>query len=214
LTNKDARHLRLRGCPIGNAGAKTLTLCLEQNMSIVDLFLTDNDIGKEGLVAITDALALSNSTLISLKFDSNDVAEDGLDPFIHSLTMNSTLLVASFENNLRLVWDRLERIKIVQEMLAEKRINFELFDFVLDLIEEDVSGSNHDASTSGFVDRSVCSSYMSSTSMSVEVASQVRGALSNLKATGSRTDSVAVTMKSFRFSIYIKSFHRATKIRI
>ncbi|KAL3822383.1 hypothetical protein ACHAXA_010861 [Cyclostephanos tholiformis] len=211
--NKHVRQLWLRGCAIGNLGAKALALCLEQNMSIVDLFLADNDIGDEGLVAISDALASSNSTLISLEFDDNDVAEDGLDAFIHSLTMNSTLLVASFENNRRLALDNLKRINIVKEMLAEKRNNFELFDFVVDLNADDVSVSNLDVS-SGFVDRSVCSSYIPSTSMSVGVSSQALGAQSNLTASGDSTDSVAVKIGSFRFSIYNKSFHMAKKIRI
>jgi hypothetical protein len=211
--NTHVHQLWLRGCSIGDAAAKTLALCLEQNMSIVDLFLANNDIGDEGLVAISDALASSNSTLISLEFDDNDVGEEGLDAFIHSLTMNSTLLVASFENNPRLLWDGFKRINIVSEMLAEKRSNFELFDFVVDLNPDDVSVSALDAS-SGFMERSVYSNYMPSTSMSVGVTSQVLGAQSNLKTSGDNDDSIAVKMGSFRFSIYNKSFRSATKIRI
>ena len=211
--NTHVRQLWLRNCSMGDVGAQTLALCLEQNMSIADLFLADNDIGDEGLVAISDALASSNSTLISLEFDDNDVGEDGLDAFIHSLTMNSTLLVASFDHNPRLLWDNFKRIEIVKEMLAEKRNNFEMFDFVVDLNADDVSVSALGAS-SGFMDRSVCSSYMPSTSMSVGVTSQMLGAQSNLKTSGDSTELEAVKMGSFRFSIYNKSFRSATKIRI
>ncbi len=117
------RQLWLRGCAIGHVGAKVLALCLEQNMSIVDLFLANNDIGNEGLVAISKALATSKSTLVSLEFDDNDVAEDGLDVFICTFSMNSSLLMASFENNPRLVG---KRILIFQEMLTEKRCGLTL----------------------------------------------------------------------------------------
>ena len=213
--NTHVRQLWLRGCAIGNEGAKALALCLEQNMSIVDLFLANNGIGDEGLVAISEALATSNSTLVSLEFDDNDVAEDGLDVFIRTLSMNSSLLVASFESNPRLVWDRFKRISIVKEMLAEKRDGLELFDFVVDLNADNESVSNLDVSTQ-FQDRSACSSHMPSTSMSMGLASQARGELANLKESGGRPNAKAVKMGSFRFSIYNKAnqFRNATKVRV
>jgi hypothetical protein len=212
--NTHVRQLWLRGCAIGNEGAKALALCLEQNMSIVDLFLANNDIGNEGLVAISEALA-SNSTLVSLEFDDNDVAEDGLDVFIRTLSMNSSLLVASFENNPRLLGDSCKRISIVQEMLAEKRCGLTLFDFIVDVNADKKSVSNLDVSTR-FQDRSVCSSYMPSTSMSVGLTSEARWALANLKESGDRSDAKAVKMGSFRFSIYNKAnqFRNATKVRM
>ena len=213
--NTHVRQLWLRGCAIGNEGAKALALCLEQNMSIVDLFLANNDIGDEGLLSISEALATSNSTLVSLEFDDNDVAEDGLDVFIRTLSMNSSLLVASFENNPRLVWDNFKRISIVKEMLAEKRDGLELFEFVVDINADNESVSNLDASTR-FEVRSACSSYMPSTSMSAGLTSQARGALANLKESGDRPNANAVKMGSFRFSIYNKAnqFRNATKVRV
>ncbi|KAL3791864.1 hypothetical protein ACHAW5_002915 [Stephanodiscus triporus] len=210
--NTHVHQLWLRGCAIGDAGAKALASCLEQNMSIVDLFLAFNDIGDAGLVAISNALASSNLTLVSLELDENDVAEEGLDAFIRSLAMNSSLLVASFENNPRLVWDGFKRISIVQEMLADKRNGVELFDFVVDEDADDVSESNF----IGLVDMSECSSYMPTTNMCVRDTSQAHGGLANLKESGDRSDSVAVKMGSFRFSIYNKAnqFRRSAKIRI
>ena len=213
--NTHVRQLWLRRCAIGNEGAKALALCLEQNMSIVDLFLANNDIGDEGLVAISEALATSNSTLVSLELDDNDVAEDGLDVFIRTLSMNSSLLVASFENNPRLVWDNFKRISIVKVMLAEKRDGLELFEFVVDINADNESVSNIDASTR-FEVRSACSSYMPSTSMSAGLTSQARGAQANLKESGDRPNAKAVKMGSFRFSIYNKAnqFRNATKVRV
>lgn len=190
MDNTRVHQLWLRGCDICNTGAKALASCLEQNMSIVDLFLDDNHIGNKGLMAISDALASSNQCLVSLDLDGNDISAEGLEAFIRALSTNSSLLVASFENNpiSTTTSNGYDNVSLVQAMLTEKRSNMGLFDFVVDVHADDDSASNLDH-------MSECSSYMSSTRYT-EMGNGLEKKMEN---------GLEKTESSFRFSVYNKA---------
>ncbi|KAL7518060.1 hypothetical protein ACHAWX_002918 [Stephanocyclus meneghinianus] len=200
--NTSVRQLWLRDCNVTNVGAKSLASCLEQNMSIVDLFLGGNAIGDEGLGYICDALRGSNCTLVSLEMDDNRVTEKGVRDFIAALDVNSSVLVASFDNNV----EDAECLMQLENVLEERRKGLNLVSFVVD--PEDESEDDEEG-RSGIVNLSVCSSYMPSTyrragfrSVASTKYSRLRNSSSNL-STGSHV-----------FSIYNKtarqksSFHK------
>ncbi|KAL3804701.1 hypothetical protein HJC23_008516 [Cyclotella cryptica] len=202
--NTSVRQLWLRDCSVTNVGAKALASCLEQNMSIVDLFLGGNEIGDEGLGYICDALRGSNCTLVSLEMDDNRITEKGVRDFISALDKNSSVLVASFENNV----EDAECLRHLDIVLEEKRKGLNLVSFVVDPEDE---SDDEEGDRSGIVNMSVCSSYMPSTyrragfrSVASTKYSRLRNSTSNL-STGSHM-----------FSIYNKtarqksSFHKPT----
>lgn len=201
MDNTRVHQLWLRGCDICNTGAKAMASCLEQNMSIVDLFLDNNHIGNEGLMAISDALATSNQCLVSLDLDGNDISAEGLEAFTCALSTNSSLLVASFENNpiSRTTSNGYENVALVQAILSEKRNNMGLFDFVVDVDADDDSASNLDH-MSEFL------SYMPSTCYS-EMGNGLEKKMEN---------GLEKTESSFRFSVYNKAnkHRRLIKFRI
>lgn len=153
--NTQVRQLWLRDCSVSNAGAKALGSCLEQNMSIVDLFLGGNNIGDEGLGYICDALRGSNATLVSLEMDDNRISQGGVQDFMSALGKNTSVLVATFENNM----EDSRCLAELDKALEDRRKGMNLVSFVVDPEEEDES----EDSKSGLVNMSVCSSYMPST---------------------------------------------------
>ena len=155
--NTQVRQLWLRGCNIGSDGARALASCLEQNMSIVDIFLANNAIGDVGLFAISDSLALHNSTLVSLELDNNDIGEDGLEAFVHALETNASMLVASFENNPRLT----NSAQMLDELQAKLKAKLEGMNRTCFVVDPDAASRNDDSI--GLVNMSICSSYMPST---------------------------------------------------
>ena len=155
--NTQVRQLWLRGCNIGSDGARALASCLEQNMSIVDIFLANNAIGDVGLFAISDSLALHNSTLISLELDNNDIGEDGLEAFLHALETNTSMLVASFERNPRLM----NSTQMLDELQAKLKAKLEGMNLTCFVVDPDAASRNDDSI--GLVNMSICSSYMPST---------------------------------------------------
>lgn len=208
MDNTRVHQLWLRGCDICNTGAKALASCLEQNMSIVDLFLDNNHIGNEGLMAISDALATSNQCLVSLDLDGNDISAEGLEAFTRALSKNSSLLVASFENNpiSTTTSNNYENVALVQAMLTEKRSNMGLFDFLVDVHADDDSASNLDH-------MSEYSSYMSSTCYT-EMGNGLEKKMENgLEKMGNGLEK---TESSFMFSVYNKAnkHRRLIKFRI
>jgi len=205
MDNTRVHQLWLRGCDICNTGAKALASCLEQNMSIVDLFLDNNHIGNEGLVAISDALATSNQCLVSLDLDGNDISAEGLEAFTRALSTNSSLLVASFENNpiSTTTLNGYENVALVQAMLTEKRSSMGLFDFVVDVHADDDSTSNLDH-------MSECSSYMPSTcytEMGNGLEKKMENGLEKKMENGLEKmgNGLEKTESSFRFSVYNKA---------
>jgi Ran GTPase-activating protein (RanGAP) involved in mRNA processing and transport len=153
--NTQVRQLWLRDCSVSNAGAKALASCLEQNMSIVDLFLGGNDIGDEGLGYICEALRRSNATLVSLEMDDNRISQRGVRDFISALGKNTTVLVATFENNMK----DAKCLDELDHLLEERRKGMNLVSFVVDPEDPEEDDDNK----SGLVNMSVCSSYMPST---------------------------------------------------
>jgi Ran GTPase-activating protein (RanGAP) involved in mRNA processing and transport len=154
--NTSVRQLWLRDCSVTDVGARLLASCLEQNMSIVDLFLGGNEIGDEGLGYICDALRGSNCTLVSLEMDDNRVTVNGVRDFIEALQKNSSVLLASFENNV----DDTQCLRRLDDVLEEKRKGLNLVSFEVDP-EED--SDDDEEGRAGIVNMSVCSSYMPST---------------------------------------------------
>ncbi|KAL3783310.1 hypothetical protein ACHAWO_013318 [Cyclotella atomus] len=156
--NTQVRQLWLRDCSVSDAGAKVLASCLEQNMSIVDLFLGGNDVTDQGLGYICDALRGSNLTLVSLEMDDNRISERGVRDFIQALVKNTSVLVATFENNVK-EGDGQCLVEL-DRVLEERRKGMNLVSFVVDPEEEEEEDENN---KSGLVNMSVCSSYMPST---------------------------------------------------
>ena len=152
--NTQVRQLWLRDCAVTNAGAKALASCLEQNMSIVDLFLGGNNITEEGLGYVCEALRGSNATLVSLEMDDNQISQRGVMDFMNALQKNTSVLVASFDNNM----EEDNCLRELDHKLEERKKGMNLVSFVVDPEEED-----EEESKSGFVNMSVCSSYMPST---------------------------------------------------
>ena len=153
--NTQVRQLWLRDCAVTNAGAKALASCLEQNMSIVDLFLGGNNITDEGLGYVCEALRGSNATLVSLEMDDNKISQRGVRDFMNALQKNTSVLVATFENNMK---DD-SCLRELDHALEEKRKGMNLVSFVVDPDEAE----DDEESKSGVVNMSVCSSYMPST---------------------------------------------------
>ena len=126
--NTQVRQSWLRDCAVTNAGAKALASCLEQNMSIVDLFLGGNNITEEGLGYVCEALRGSNATLVSLEMDDNQISQGGVMDFMNALQKNTSVLVATFDNNME--GDNF--LRELDHKLEERKKRMNLVSFVVD----------------------------------------------------------------------------------
>jgi hypothetical protein len=96
--------------------------------------------------------------LVSLEMDDNRISERGVRDFIQALVKNTSVLVATFENNVK-EGDGQCLVEL-DRVLEERRKGMNLVSFVVDPEDEEEEDENN---KSGLVNMSVCSSYMPST---------------------------------------------------
>lgn len=83
---------------IGPLGAKALGHALQQNTSLVKLYLGGNAIGLEGAVCISDALQV-NTTLKSLYLWGTGFGPQGARKIAQALSENTSLTLIDIECN-------------------------------------------------------------------------------------------------------------------
>lgn len=116
------KSLRLNNNFISNTGAKYLSDMLRNNQTITELWLTNNDIGWEGIEELTNVLAYHNETLKSLSLSSNRLVTDrSIGDFIQMLRHNQTLTHLWLTD-----CDISEQGQLRLEQIAKRKKNFRL----------------------------------------------------------------------------------------
>lgn len=116
------KSLRLANNVISNTGAKYLSDMLKTNRTITELWLANNDIGREGIEELMNVLAYHNQTLKSLSLSNNRLVTDrSIDAFIQMFIHNQTL------NHLWLTDCNIsEQSQLRLEQIAKRKKNFRL----------------------------------------------------------------------------------------
>ena len=96
--NKTLRTLDISYNNIGVAGAQALADMLKENKKLTKLDIIKTSIGVEGVKAITEALGKDgNNTLLELYISRNGIGDQGIAEFATMLTFNNKLLYIDME---------------------------------------------------------------------------------------------------------------------
>ena len=92
LNKSILKVLGLQCTGITDDGTRYLAGMLKKNTTLQELWLSNNEIGDEGVAALGDALAYHNTSLTYLSLDTNkSISDRSVDSIIHMLTYNPSL---------------------------------------------------------------------------------------------------------------------------
>jgi len=93
------KELDLRWNCVDNSGAESIATALHLNKKLEKIYLSKNNIGNEGAIAIASALEHANTTLEFIDLEENKIGVSGVCGFASALVQNSCLRTLRLEGN-------------------------------------------------------------------------------------------------------------------
>ena len=90
IINKQCEKLRLNCNKVTSIGASFIADALNNNITLKELYLTDNHLGDIGLQCLTKVLSLDNSNLSLLSLQNTDITDDGAKYIAEMRKTNAT----------------------------------------------------------------------------------------------------------------------------
>ena len=98
MQDKTVIELNLSSNQIGDDGIEKLANALRVNNTLENLDVSNNGIGDKGVESLANALK-ENKTLTSIDLGSNQIANDGIEKLANALIVNKTLTKLDVSNN-------------------------------------------------------------------------------------------------------------------
>ena len=111
IINKQCEKLNLNCNKVTSIGASFTAEALNNNITLKELYLTDNHLGDTGVQSLTKVLSLNNSNLSLLSLQMVDITDEGAKYIAEMLTTNTTL------DRLLLGWNNISDCGV--ELLAD-----------------------------------------------------------------------------------------------
>ena len=96
---REAHNIHLQGTRLGDEGAVMVAKALEHNKTLGWLLLSRNNIGKEGLIALSQPLKYNRTTVSTLFLDHNSIGNEGAITIAQALKHNTTLFQLCLNHN-------------------------------------------------------------------------------------------------------------------
>lgn len=99
MFDKKCRKLRLENNDINAKGATVIADNLHGNLTLNELYLSENSISDIGAHAIAQVLAINNHSLTWLELHSNSITDEGAEYLADMLKTNKTLILLGLNSN-------------------------------------------------------------------------------------------------------------------
>lgn len=99
MFDKQCRKFRLENNEINSKGASVIADNLYGNLTLNELYLSDNTVSDIGAHALSQVLAINNYSLTWLELHSNNITDEGAEYLSEMIKTNKTLILLGLNSN-------------------------------------------------------------------------------------------------------------------